>query len=156
MPKVCLVPECQRNVFAKLYCPIHQYLRTDKQRPKPIAVKPVRTPIKKRPKPIKKTSKKRGQINRVYYEPKARAHRHKIGHCEVCPVLRKAGFEVSCSGEAECIHHVKGKATIELLLDENWWLCSCFWGNNWIEANSDVAKLLKLKVPDYSSKLSNL
>jgi hypothetical protein len=36
MPKKCIAFNCNYNVFSKDYCKIHQHLRTDDKKPKPI------------------------------------------------------------------------------------------------------------------------
>lgn len=38
-----------------------------------------------------------------------------------------------CTGKAQGIHHRKGKASPELLMDETWWMPACFMCNNYIE-----------------------
>jgi len=50
--KPCTVDNCSNPRFAKGYCKIHQYLRTDKKKPKPLKSKPI----------IKKKDKNTGQM----------------------------------------------------------------------------------------------
>jgi hypothetical protein len=164
MPKTCKYIGCKNAVFSNDYCQFHQFARTDSKWLATIAARSNRQPIARtarrssKPinynfKPIAKESKSRAAINRLY-EARSRIFREEKKICEVCPVLKAAGIKTFCSGKAEAVHHTRGKATIELLLKEIWWLASCFWGNGWIEDNSEKAFELQLKLPDYTSKLS--
>lgn len=165
MPKECNADGCSLPVFSNSFCKYHQNQRTDSKWVKSVEARSNRNrasmpsgtaskkPISYNFKPIARESKPRAVINRLY-ERRGRAFRAEKKICEVCPVLRAAGIQTHCSGKAEAVHHTRGKATIELLLNELFWMASCFWGNGWIEDNSAKAAELKLKTPDYTSKLS--
>lgn len=175
MAKECSFNGCKAAVYSNRYCRFHQWAREDEKwlnarkaanvrrsisgfKRKLGSSEASKNPSQKRATPIAKHSQKRAEINRKEYEPEARAYRAEIGRCEVCIVIKAAGIDpgFKCCNEPQCIHHVKGKATISLLLDKRWWKVSCFLGNNWIEANSEKAEELQLKLPDYQSKLSNI
>lgn len=47
MPKICLVEDCDRNVWGKGYCGVHQWMRTDKKK-KSVSRKPLNKMSKKR------------------------------------------------------------------------------------------------------------
>lgn len=72
---------------------------------------------------IPRESKKRARINREYAK-------------ESRPVWRGKPCEIrspECTGMAECINHKKGKITMELLMNPNFWQPACFKCNNYIE-----------------------
>lgn len=119
MAKECEAEGCSNPRFGGGFCKWHQRLRTDKKQ-KRIAV----------------FSKKREGVNMVYNQ-KARAFREANPMCRVnSPV---------CTRFTQGVHHVRGKATNELLLDETNWLPSCNRCNLWIEENHEAAVSLGLK-----------
>lgn len=166
MPKQCGSDGCTFAVFSNGFCKLHQTQRTDSKWVNQLAAKrsysgsnsvssgrSSKGELNYKFQPIAKESRSRAVVNRLY-EKRGRAFREEKKICEICPVLRKAGIKTYCSGKAEAVHHTRGKATIELLLKEIWWMAACFWGNGWVEDNSEKAFELQLKVPDYTSKLS--
>lgn len=77
-------------------------------------------------------SEKREAVNKGQYGPAARQFVKDHPACAIrSPV---------CTGKATCVNHKKGKATIELLLDEKYWEPSCWPCNNWIESNDAWAR----------------
>lgn len=62
MPKKCKAEDCDYNVFSTGYCKIHQYLRTDPKKPKPLN----RTAIQSKPKAINQISDKRKEKLKGY------------------------------------------------------------------------------------------
>jgi hypothetical protein len=106
--KICSAENCQNNVFGKGYCKFHQYLREDKKQS-----------------PIKPFSEKRAKINRNGYYPKVRKYLETRQVCEInSPV---------CTIQATCVNHKKGRKTIDLLLNKDYWQPSCRPCNNYIE-----------------------
>jgi hypothetical protein len=93
MRKVCKEPTCNYPVFGGGFCFRHQHLRPDKKKTT-----------------IRPFSVKREKINRKEYTPKARAFVKDNPICEI--------KSPECQIEAVCVHHLKGKASIELLLDD--------------------------------------
>jgi len=81
----------------------------------------------KAPKPIAKTSDKMAQALKIY-SVKRRKFLEANPRCEVFP--DKPSIEV---------HHGKGRATIELLLDDNYWIAVSREGHDWIHANPKEA-----------------
>lgn len=82
----------------------------------------------KAPKPIAKTSDKMAQALKVY----AVQRRDFLKANPICEVFKdRPSIEV---------HHMKGRATIELLLDTNYWLAVSREGHQKIELNPDWAK----------------
>lgn len=110
MAKECEAEGCSNPRFGGGFCKWHQSLRTDKKQ-KRIAV----------------FSKKREGVNMVYNQ-KARAFREANPMCRVnSPV---------CTRETQGVHHLKGKSTTELLLDEKYWKPACNACNLYVEENS--------------------
>jgi hypothetical protein len=85
---------------------------------------------------IAQFSKKRQRANRKYAEKSQPLWRGR--HCEI----RAPG----CTGTAQGIHHKKGKSSIELLLDERYWIPSCNHCNNWVEIYPTEAEKLGFKL----------
>ncbi len=113
MAKTCIDPGCNWPQFGGGYCTRHQYKRTDKKK-----------------KAISQFSKKRQIIN-LEYSREAREFREANQLCKInSPV---------CTRHTQGVHHVKGKATIDLLMDKNFWKPSCNPCNNYIEENSQWA-----------------
>lgn len=82
--------------------------------------------VKKR-KPIAKFSKKRITVN-GQYSIDSRVFRALNPFCAIkSPV---------CTHRTQGVHHLKGKATIELLMNKKWWLSACNPCNDYVEANS--------------------
>lgn len=131
MPKKCLYVSCDFFVFAKGFCRKHQACRDDKKST------------------IKRESPKRAQINRKLYTPNARLYLQQNPLCQI-------KIENVCTIYSQGVHHIKGKKSIELLLDERFWMASCNACNLFLETHSAEAKNLGFKLPDYDSKLSKL
>jgi hypothetical protein len=87
------------------------------------ALKPV-----KAPKPIAKVSDKMAQALRQYAE----LRRWFLTTNPICEVFRDR--------PSTDVHHMKGRATIELLLDTNYWLAVSREAHQKIELNPDWAK----------------
>ena len=85
---------------------------------------------------IAQYSKKRQRANREYAEKSRPWWQGK--QC----AIRAPG----CTGQGMCIHHMKGKSSIELLMDERWWMVSCFSCNLWVEENDAEARRLGYKI----------
>ncbi len=84
-------------------------------------------PAKKVKVKIKPYSDKRAKLNREYAKESRPFWQGK--YCAVrSPV---------CQGKAQGIHHRKGKATPELLMDKTWWMPCCNFCNSYIE-NADA------------------
>lgn len=120
MPKKCNSPGCENNQFGGGFCLWHQRLRTDKKQV-----------VKKAGKPIKKFSDKRKLVNLVY-DREAMAFRLKNPFCRI--------NSPDCIGKTQGVHHVKGKASTELLLDKNFWKAACNPCNLYVETHSQWAK----------------
>jgi hypothetical protein len=93
-------------------------------------------PEKKRKK-IKQVSKKREKANREY--AKKSRPRWMNRQCDI----RAPG----CTGTAQGIHHKKGKSSIELLLDMQYWIPACNHCNLWVEVHDRQARELGFKLP---------
>lgn len=79
---------------------------------------------------IPKVSKKRAIVNRLY-DVKARQYRKENPYCKIkSPV---------CTKITEGVHHMKGKATHQLLMDERYWEPACNACNSYVEAFSTWA-----------------
>lgn len=103
--------------------------------------------------PVKKVSDKRKEINKIY-APASRKRREANPFC----LIKIPGV---CTNWTQGIHHPSGKVTTDLLLsavvgNHIDGVPCCNACNGWIESNSKKAKEMGLKVPDYSSKLSNV
>lgn len=72
------------------------------------------------------------------YRPKRLAYLEKNPICQ----LRLS----ECTREATCIHHTKGKHSIELYLDEKFWMASCVRCNGKVEEIGEKAYELGLKI----------
>lgn len=108
MAKECLHTGCNRVRFGGGYCNIHQYMRMDKKEKK-----------------IRHYSKKRAKVQKNEYVPKMLEYLRKNEYCVIkSPV---------CTHYATCINHIKGRHSIERLLDDNYWEASCFACNGYIE-----------------------
>lgn len=89
---------------------------------------------------IAQFSKKRQKANREYAE---KSRPRWVG--KQCKISAPG-----CTGMAQGIHHKKGKSSIELLLDERFWIQSCNNCNTWVElypaeAEKKGFKLSRLK-----------
>lgn len=78
-------------------------------------------------KPVKKVSDKMA-VALVEYMKKKRIFMEANPKCEVFPELKSVD-----------VHHARRKHTIELLLDETWWIAVSREGHNWIHANEQEA-----------------
>lgn len=86
---------------------------------------------------IKAYSDKRAKLNREYAK-KSRPY-WKGKEC----AIRSPG----CQNVATGIHHMKGKDTPELLMDEKYWLPACGYCNTiWLEEHDAEARKLGFKV----------
>lgn len=114
MPKICNAQDCVQPVWGKGYCLRHQYLRRDK-------------------KPVKgaRFSVKRSAAERQYLK-RSREWRENRPFCEI-------GSPV-CTIHTQCVNHKKGKDSIEMLLNPEYWEASCFACNRWIEENDAWAR----------------
>ena len=88
-------------------------------------------------KPIKQVSESyQGILDE--YRPKRKAFLENRPMCE----LKLKG----CTRVAECIHHVKGKVSKALYLDETFWMASCIMCNGTVETIGQLAYELGLKI----------
>lgn len=87
-------------------------------------------PSEKKVYKIKPFSDKRAALNREYAK-KSRPY-WKGKECEI-----KAP---GCDKIARGIHHMKGKHSAELLMDERWWIAACNKCNLWVEVNDAEAR----------------
>ena len=100
-----------------------------------------RTPIKRSQKRIAKESKTRAAINRLY-EITSRIYRSDHPQCEInSPV---------CTFFTQGVHHLKGKATDELLLDQQFWMPACNACNGYVEDHSAWAYANGKKLSKFS------
>ena len=88
-------------------------------------------------KPIKHISKSYQNILDEY-RPKRKAFLEIRPMCE----LKLKG----CTGESECVHHVKGKVGKALYLNEKFWMASCVICNGTVETIGELAYELGLKI----------
>lgn len=96
-----------------------------------------------KPKPrLRQYSVKREKINRMEYKPLARGYMLEHPFCEI----RLPG----CTGAAEGIHHTKGKATIELLLDVRFFKSACNHCNTDLERKDAEARRRGLKLSKFN------
>lgn len=85
---------------------------------------------------IAQFSKKRQKANREYAE---KSRPYWVG--KQC-LIKAPG----CSGMAQGIHHKKGKSSIELLLDERYWMPACNHCNTWVEVHDKQAREMGIKI----------
>jgi len=85
---------------------------------------PCRRPVKPG---IKKMSAKRAKQNTVYLA-KSHAFRKLFPLCQI--------KSPDCTIKSQGIHHLKGKATEELLMDETLWKSACNACNLYVEVNA--------------------
>lgn len=104
------------------------------------------TPEKEK-KGIKPVSDKRAEINKKQYVPASKRFVKEHPECE----LKMEG----CTGKSQCVHHTKGKATIELLLDEQWWKGSCYHCNTLVEILDEEAREKDLKLSKFNDHSTN-
>jgi hypothetical protein len=80
---------------------------------------------------IKPFSKKRRCVNREY-QKESKKFRQDNPECAIrSPV---------CIGETQGVHHKKGKASVELLMDKRFWLPSCNPCNTYVEEHDAWAR----------------
>lgn len=113
MPKTCAAPGCNKNVWAKLYCRFHQYMRKDKK-----------------PKPIPKVAQRQKPINRMYA---ARAALFIATHPK-CAIISPV-----CTRDAQHVHHTKGRIGEQLLKEQDW-LPACDACNGYVEQHDAWAR----------------
>lgn len=87
-------------------------------------------PAVKKPVKIRQYSKKRQKANREYAE-KSRP----VWKGKPCQIKAKG-----CTGLSEGIHHMEGKSSIELLLDESKWMVCCNSCNQFVEKHDAWAR----------------
>lgn len=90
-----------------------------------------RQPIKKKPYKLRQYSKKRSRLN-TSYAKKSKSFREDHPLCVI--------HSPNCTHYTQGVHHVRGKATETLLMDERFWLPACNACNTYIEDHSDWAK----------------
>lgn len=147
----CTFYKCTFPIFAGGFCKYHQSCRPDFKGTANGAVRnysssnerPKKVPAKTS---IKRESKSRAVVNRLYSK-QAKEFRQQNPLC----ALKIAGV---CTKHTQGVHHTRGKATIELLLKQEWWMPACNPCNNWCESHAAEAKEMGFKLADYSSKLS--
>lgn len=115
MPKQCQHNECTYNVFGGGYCRIHQYLRTDK----------------KKPKKIKPVSDKLAENLKQYKIVRAK-------YLESHPICQ-ANVPKICTKHSTQIHHRAGRLG-EKLIDTKNFLAVCHHCHCYIEVNVTEAK----------------
>lgn len=93
-------------------------------------------PAVKKPVKIQQYSKKRQKANREYAE-KSRP----VWKGKPCAIKAKG-----CTGLAQGIHHIEGKSSIELLLDESKWMVCCHHCNQFVESNDAWAREKGFKI----------
>jgi len=85
---------------------------------------------------VKPVSAKRAAINREYAKESRPFWKGKP--CQIrSPV---------CTGQAQGIHHRKGKATKEDLMDKRYWMAACNCCNAYVETNDAWARKMGYKV----------
>lgn len=89
-----------------------------------------RTAVKSKPYKIRQFSKTRQKVNRSYTQ-KSKDFREENPLCAI--------HSPDCMGVTHGVHHTKGKATEELLMDEKHWLPACNPCNLYIETHSKWA-----------------
>ena len=94
----------------------------------------------KRVSQIKPFSKKRQTLNKEYAAKSQPYWKEK--QCAI--------NAPGCTGRAQGIHHMKGKTSKELLLDEKYWLAACNHCNHWIEQNDKSARMMGFKLSKFS------
>lgn len=119
MPKQCLAPDCTYNVFGKGYCLNHQYLRTDKNKPKFNWVQS---------NPIKKVSKKRQTQEQIYKKLKS-VHLDTWTLCQFRP----------CGNSSTEIHHMNGRNG-DRLIDVEYFMAICRNCHTWIHEHPKEAR----------------
>ncbi len=99
---------------------------------------------------IKPVSEKRREINKVY-EPRAKAFREANPRCVInSPECRNREAEPG-KRTTEGVHHVQGKVTTDLLLDESLWLPACNRCNTYIEDHPQWAYANGFKLRTHSN-----
>ena len=117
MPKICSIDSCNFNQFGGGYCKIHQSHRTDK--------KPAK--LKQQTTKIRHYNKKRAKVQKNEYVPKMLEY---LKNNEFCVIKSPV-----CGYFATCVNHIKGRHSVERLLDETYWEASCHSCNMYIEQN---------------------
>jgi hypothetical protein len=105
-----------------------EYRRALKNGQKPPAEKP-------EPNKIAQVSEKREAQNREYAKKSRPFWKGKRCQAQL----------PGCTGNAEGVHHLKGKSSVELLMDESNWMAVCNHCNGQIEVNDAAARDLGLK-----------
>jgi hypothetical protein len=103
---------------------------------------PCRRPVKeKKIYRIPRESKTRKGVNKLY-DAAAKAYRIKNTLCRI-----KAP---DCTMYTEGVHHLKGKATTELLMEQRFWLPACNWCNGYVEEHSAWAMANGFKLSKFN------
>lgn len=93
-------------------------------------------PGKKQATRIKQVSEKRAALNREYAKESRPFWNDKA--CQIrSPV---------CTGQAQGIHHRKGKVTKEDLMDKRYWMAACNYCNSYVESHHEWARNMGYKV----------
>ena len=100
-----------------------------------------RTPLKKKPYTIRKVAPKRAEINKEYKE-KSAAFRKANPKCQI--------QSPECTGKTEGVHHMKGKTSHELLIDETYWMAACNRCNQYVESHDEWARANGFKLSKYN------
>jgi hypothetical protein len=112
------------------YCRVHSKLLTPEKESKPIA----------------KVAEKREEVNKEYTK-EARAFVKANPEC----MLKMEG----CTKKSQCVHHRKGKDSIERLMDTKWWWGSCLHCNVLAEAKDALARSKNIKLSKFNESETN-
>jgi hypothetical protein len=85
---------------------------------------------------IKPVSDKRAALNKKYAEAS-----RPIWKGQQCQIRSPV-----CTGKAQGIHHRKGKATAELLMDQRYWMSACNFCNTYVETHDAWARKMGFKL----------
>lgn len=117
MPKTCRHENCSDPIWGKGYCKRHQYLRTDKSKPKG----------------MKRVSDKRKEENEAWEQARKE-------HLAENPMCAFPG----CKKEADSVHHKKGRIGA-LLTDKRYFVSLCWIPHHkWVEEHPREAKEMGL------------
>lgn len=94
---------------------------------------------------IPRVGKSRAVVNRLY-DPAAKKYREDHPSCKI--------NSPECTKKTEGVHHKKGKATTELLLDQRYWMPACNACNNYVESHSAWAMANGYKVSKFKPDLT--
>ena len=100
-----------------------------------------RTPIKKKPYKMKKVADSRVAANATYKEASAE-FRKRNPSCAI--------NSPECTKNTQGVHHMKGKQTVDRLLDETFWMPACNRCNNYIEIHDAWARERGFKLSKFN------